>query len=283
MTTNNFNLNLSDQILYGALANSSGFGDGSGRSSINCIADRVRTAEEEIKRIKELHRQTLQQNCETITKLAEYHYDEMSKILEEKNTLLAIFDDPEKLRLNAAVEKLLEQDHAELDCDGWAKADEYQEQVEEQEEQIAELKKEIKRIEELHRDLDWAKHLVQQEGFEIYEYQNNEDTIELAEYVALEGHGAVCIDKMKTLDPDCLLEQSCDYLEELGYELIKPTSPPRRHVELVKEYNAAEMLERTGRKPDELWTDEETKGFRVILTAHNEEARRRHEERQKKQ
>jgi len=60
-----FNLNLSDQILYGALANSSGFGDGSGRSSINCIADRVRTAEEQIAELKkeneELKRKVLLQ------------------------------------------------------------------------------------------------------------------------------------------------------------------------------------------------------------------------------
>ena len=46
---------------------------------------------------------------------------------------------------------------------------------------------------------------------------------------------------------------------------------------------ALEQYERTGRKPDELWTREETGAFRVKLTAHNEEARRRHEARQKKQ
>jgi hypothetical protein len=87
MTTNNFDLNLADQILYGALANSSGFGDGSGRSSINCITDRVRTAEQEIQRIKELHRQTLQQNCDTITQLAKKHRVEMTKMLEENEDL----------------------------------------------------------------------------------------------------------------------------------------------------------------------------------------------------
>jgi len=70
--------------------------------------------------------------------------------------------------------------------------------------------------------LEQAKQLVQQEGYEIYQHQNDRDTIELAEYVALEGHGAICIDKMKTLDPECLLEQACDYLEDLGWTLTPP-------------------------------------------------------------
>jgi hypothetical protein len=44
---------------------------------------------------------------------------------------------------------------------------------------------------------------------------------------------------------------------------------------------AIKQYEMTGRKPDELWTDEETRAFRVKIAAHNEEAKRRHAERQK--
>ena len=43
----------------------------------------------------------------------------------------------------------------------------------------------------------------------------------------------------------------------------------------VRHFAALEQYERTGRKPDELWTDEETSAFRVKITAHNEEAKRR--------
>ena len=67
-----------------------------------------------------------------------------------------------------------------------------------------------------------CQHAEAKDGYETYEYQNDKHTIQLAEYVALEGHGAVCIDKMKTLDPECLLEQSCDYLEGLGWTLTPP-------------------------------------------------------------
>ena len=42
---------------------------------------------QEIQRLKELHRQTLQKNCETITQLAVKHRDEMTKMLEDNIAL----------------------------------------------------------------------------------------------------------------------------------------------------------------------------------------------------
>lgn len=67
----------------------------------------------------------------------------------------------------------------------------------------------------------------------LAQLKRKRSTIAMAEYVALEGHGAICIDKMKTLDPECLLEQSCDYLEELGWTLTPPATT-QKLVEAVK-------------------------------------------------
>ncbi len=47
----------------------------------------IKQQQEEIARLKELHRQTIEKNCETITQLAVKHRDEMTKILEENEEL----------------------------------------------------------------------------------------------------------------------------------------------------------------------------------------------------
>jgi hypothetical protein len=128
-----------------------------------------------------------------------------------------------------------------------------------------------------------CQHAEAKDGYETYEYQNDKHTIQLAEYVALEGHGAICIDKMKTLDPECLFEKARDYLQEQGYELIRPTSDHvSKHISAEARAAALEEYGRTGRKPDELLTDEEIIAGRVQIAAHNLEAKRRHEARQKK-
>jgi hypothetical protein len=77
---------LLDQIAYGTLANDCGFG-GDERSSITCILDRYCEMKREIERLKELGKETLQKNCDTITQLAEKHRDEMLKMLEENERL----------------------------------------------------------------------------------------------------------------------------------------------------------------------------------------------------
>ena len=59
----------------------------------------------------------------------------------------AIFNDPEKLRSHAAVEKLLELEREDLIDDGWKKADEYQEQAEELEDQVEELEAKVEELE----------------------------------------------------------------------------------------------------------------------------------------
>lgn len=77
---------LLDQVVYGTLANDCGFGRDE-RSSITCILDRYCEMKREIERLKELGKETLQKNCDTITQLAEKHRDEMLKMLEENERL----------------------------------------------------------------------------------------------------------------------------------------------------------------------------------------------------
>jgi hypothetical protein len=78
-------------------------------------------------------------------------------------------------------------------------------------------------------------------------------------------------------------EQARNHLEEKGYELIRPTSDHvSKHISTEAFAAALEEYGRTGRKPDELLTDEEIIAGRVQIAAHNLEAKRRHEARQKK-
>ena len=78
-------------------------------------------------------------------------------------------------------------------------------------------------------------------------------------------------------------EQARNHLEEKGYELIRPTSDHvSKHISTEAFAAALEEYGRTGRKPDELLTDEEIIAGRVQIAAHNLEAKRRHEARQTK-
>ena len=65
---------------------------------------------------------------------------------EAQDEKVAVFDDPEKLRWVPAVELLLEQEREQHECDGWAKADEYQEQAEELEETTKKLVDAVKKL-----------------------------------------------------------------------------------------------------------------------------------------
>jgi hypothetical protein len=89
---------------------------------------------------------------------------------------------------------------------------------------------------------------------------------------AKDAHFALCAERMMAR------EISCDEAIAL-HEAAFPSATTSTH-STAATYKQYEM---TGRKPDELWTDEETREFRVKIAAHNEEARRRHAERQKKQ
>jgi len=70
-----------------------------------------------------------------------------------------------------------------------------------------------------------------------------------------------------------------EYLTQKKYEDDKTIR--KLNIKIAEIKTAVVEFERTGRKPDELWTDEETEAFRVKITKHNEEAERRHQERQK--
>jgi len=85
-TTKQFN-NLAEQIEYGALANSCGFGQDGSKSSFRCIADEMIRLRKENEALKSLGKEILTKNCDTITQLAEKHRDEMTKILEDNTAL----------------------------------------------------------------------------------------------------------------------------------------------------------------------------------------------------
>ena len=85
---------------------------------------------------------------------------------------------------------------------------------------------------------------------------------------AKDAHFALCAERMMAR------EITCD--EAIALHEAAFPSEEEKHTAAIKQY------EMTGIKPDELWTDEETREFRVKIAAHNEEARRRHAERQKK-
>jgi len=74
----------------------------------------IKQQQEEIQRLKELHRQTLEKNCETITQLAVKHRDEMTKILEDN---IALKDKIEHLKLAGYYRTIAFANHGELNTD----------------------------------------------------------------------------------------------------------------------------------------------------------------------
>lgn len=95
-TTLSFNpfANLGEQVEYGALANSCGFGQEKGKSSFACIISsyisqqqEIKALKQEVQRLKDISKERLQEECDATKSLAIKHRDEMLKMLDENQEL----------------------------------------------------------------------------------------------------------------------------------------------------------------------------------------------------